>query len=119
MIGNSKYKHHTPLDHAVNDARAVKVALQARGVHVFYVEDCDIEECNAIMDAFVSFVGAKDAAFVFFAGHACEYRNANRLLMICKSGRPDVRKDSVNVLVLLARFVTCSLHLGFRRLQHH
>ena len=98
--------HHAPLKNAVNDAKAVAAALEAQGVKVFAIYDCNITELNAIVQEYVNALQEGDAAIVFFAGHGAEYNNANRLVAIPQSGEPDLVKEALNLLVLLDRLAT-------------
>merc|ERR1719460_776280 len=41
VVGINKYRLYQELENAVNSAKAVRQALESKGVHVFYVEDCD------------------------------------------------------------------------------
>ena len=104
VIGINAYDHMRPLRNAVNDAKAVKKALEAKDVIVFDIYDCDTIELKTKMNEFVGFLQKGDAAIIFFAGHGVEYDNALRLMATC--GKRDYNKDSVNVLVLLERLAT-------------
>ena len=105
MIGINAYGS-TALENAVNDAKAVKKALEAKDVKVFDIYDCNIIKLKAKMDEFVGFLQKGDAAIIFFAGHGVEYNNALSLMATWGSGKPDYKKDSVNVLQLLERLAT-------------
>ena len=104
-MGIDKYPR-SPLRNAVNDAKAMKALLESKGVQVFHVYDCNITELNTVVDDFVNSLQPGDAALVFSACHGVEYNNAPRLIAIPQSGTPDLKKDSLNVLVLLDRLVT-------------
>ena len=93
------------MKNAVNDAKAVKEALESRGVQVFDVYDCNIAELRAKENEFVGALQEGDAAIVYFAGAAAEYNNATRLLAISED-KPDFRKDTLNVLALKYRSAT-------------
>ena len=103
VIGINAYGYKDTLRNSVNDAKAVKKALEAKGVIVFDIYDCDIIALKAKMGEFVVFLQKGDAAIVFFAGHGVEYNNAHRLMATWDSTKPDYEKDSLNVLVLLQR----------------
>ena len=51
VVGINAY-HHAPLKNAVNDAKAVKAALESKGVQVFAIYDCNITELKAIVQEF-------------------------------------------------------------------
>ena len=103
VVGIDKYRHYQELENAVNSAKAVRQALESKGVHVFYVEDCDKDGLRSMLKEFLAAVQENDAVFIFFAGHGCEYHNANRLMTISKSATKSLKKDSLNIHVLLAR----------------
>ena len=103
VIGINAYGNTNALENAVNDAKAVKKALQSKDVKVFDIYDCNIVELEEKMNEFVGFLQEGDAAIVYFAGHGVEYNNALRLMATWESGEPDYMKDSLNVLVLLDR----------------
>ena len=106
MIGINAYRYSNALKNAVNDAKAVKKALEARDVKVFDIYDCNIVALKEKVNEFMGFLQEGDAAIVYFAGHGVEYNNARRLMAICESAKPDYKEDSLNVLVLLKRLVT-------------
>ena len=105
MIGINAYIS-TALENAVNDAKAVKKALEAKDVKVFDIYDCNTIELKAKMNEFVGFLQKGDAAIVYFAGHGVEYNNALRLMATWESGKRDYNKDSVNVRSLFERLAT-------------
>ena len=92
----------------MNDAKAMKTALlkSKSVVEVFDIYDCDATKLNSKVDDFVNSLQEGDAALVFFACHGVEYNNAIRLLAIPQSGKPDLKTDALNLLVLLERLVT-------------
>ena len=92
------------MKNAIKDARAVAKALRSKGVHVVDVYDCTISMLNAVVKQFVASVQPGDAVIIYFAGHGCEYNNINRLLAISESAEPNVKEDSLNVLLLIDRF---------------
>ena len=107
MIGINDYVYCEKLHNAVNDAWAMKNVLEEAGVEVFYETNCDKETFNLCKEDFLDSLNKGDAAIVFFAGHGCEYNNVNRLMLVAnsKSDHHSLRNDSVNLLVLLDRFV--------------
>ena len=113
VIGINAYNYPDALGNAVNDAKAVKKALEAKDVKVFDIYDCNIIALNEKMNEFLDYLQKGDAAIVYFAGHGVEYNNARRLMAIWESAKPDYKEDSLNVLALLNRLATlcrgCSL----------
>ena len=107
VIGIDKYDHMQSLRNAVKDARSVKEKLKKiQNVHVIYAENCDSDDLISKVDEFVELTEELDGTILFFAGHACEYNNCNRLLSKnWNTEVTDIRKHSVNVLQLLHRLV--------------
>ena len=107
VIGIDKYDHVQSLSNAVKDARSVKEKLKKiQNVHVIYAENCDSDDLISKVDEFVELTEELDGTILFFAGHACEYNNCNRLLSKnWNTEVTDIWKHSVNVLQLLYRLV--------------
>ena len=106
MIGINAYNYPDALKNAVNDAKRVKAALEAKDVKVFDIYDCNIIALNEKMNEFLDYLQKGDAAIVYFAGHGVEYNNALRLMATWESGKRDYNKDSVNVRSLFERLAT-------------
>ena len=98
----------------MNDAKAVKAALESKGVEVFAIYDCNITELNAKVDEYVNALQKGDAAFVFFAGHGVEYNNTRRLIALHQSAEPDLKEEALNVLRLSLRLAPCNSVLSFQ-----
>ena len=103
------------MQNAVDDAKAVRQALEHKGAQVFYAENCDKNELSSTQDEFLTALQENDAAFIFFAGYSCEYHNANRLMTISKSATKSLKKDSLNIHVLLARSASKLFSKSFSR----
>ena len=107
MVGINAYRHQRPLKNAVQDAKAVKEALESQGVEVFAIYDCNITELRAATDKFVKALQEGDAAIVFFAGAAVEFHNATRL----RATDAYIYQDhTLNALALLDRLGTSCCH---------
>ena len=104
--------YHAPLKNAVNDAKKVQAALEWKDVQVFAIYDCNITELKAIVQEFLDALQKGDAAFVFFAGHGVEYKNASKLLASTQSAEPDFAKDALNVLTLSLRLAPRNIMLS-------
>ena len=96
------------LKNAVNDARAIKEALEKEGVIVFYAENCTITQLKEIVQLYLDSLQKGEVTLVFFAGHGVQYANANRLIAIAESNVTDYKRDSLNLLLLLLRCVAQS-----------
>ena len=105
VIGINQYTHYPCLGNAVSDAQTVKNMLKDAGVEeVEFVSNVNIQQ---LIDAIVKYIESLqegDVALVYFAGHGCEFKNAPRLLAKSMGEVSNLRKDAVNVLVLLDRF---------------
>lgn len=90
------------LDGAVNDARAVKDALESKGVGVVFIENCSIKELKEIKDKFLKMIQPGDVVLIYFAGHGCRWNNYDRLLAISQrsDGKIDYKLDALNLLLL-------------------
>ena len=108
VIGINDYKDMGKLRNAVNDARAIKEALEKEGVIVFYAENCTITKLKEVVQLYLDSLNVGEVTLVFFAGHGVEYANANRLVTIPESNVTDYKRDSLNLLSLLLRCVAQS-----------
>ena len=106
VIGINAYNYPDALKNAVNDAKRVKAALEAKDVKVFDIYDCNIVALNEKMNEFVDYLQEGDAAIVYFAGYGVEYNNVLRLMATCGPGKPDYKQESLKVLFLLNRLAT-------------
>ena len=93
----------------MRDATAVSEMLKAKGVHVFCAYNCTKKQLEKTINAFLASLQPGDAALIYFAGHGCEYNNANRLMLISESKESMIQEDSLNVLVLINRFARCQV----------
>ena len=83
VIGNDLYPGlpaSRQLQKAVNDARAVGVALEGIGFSVTRVENSSKSEMSRALGALEQAVSPGDIVFLFFAGHGIEVAGANYLL---------------------------------------
>ena len=105
VIGINDYKHYRSLKNAVCDARAVKGLLECAGLEVCYVVNANILQLREEVDKYIQSVQKDDVTLIYFAGRGCEYNNATRLLAKSMGAESDLSTDSIDVLVLLDRFV--------------
>ncbi len=83
VIGNNDYVEVTVLQKAVNDARAMRDALQDDlGFEVVFGENQDQRQMNALINEFVNRVEEGDIAFVYFSGHGVALKGENFLTPI-------------------------------------
>ena len=83
VIGNNDYVEITVLKKAVNDARAMRDALQDDlGFEVVFGENQDQRQMNALINNFVKRVDEGDIAFVYFSGHGVAIKGENFLTPI-------------------------------------
>ena len=104
VIGINQYKHYRSLNNAVHDAQTVKEMLEGAGVEVYFVANANIQQLNEAVAKYTASLQEGEVALVYFAGHGCEFNNAPRLLAKSIGPVPNLRKDAVNVFVMLDRF---------------
>ena len=83
VIGNDRYDElsdREQLHNAVNDARAMKAALQQLEFEVDIGENLDRKQFIDKLSSFGSRVQKGDLAFFFYAGHGVSFSGANYLL---------------------------------------
>ena len=95
VIGNNDYVEITVLQKAVNDARAMRDALQDDlGFEVVYGENQDQRQMNALINEFESRVEEGDIAFVYFSGHGVAIKGEN-FLTPTDIPRPSAGEESI------------------------
>ena len=117
VVGIDKYRHHSPLQNAVRDARAVGSKLESKGATVVYAINCTISELNAKIEEYLESLREDDVAMLYFAGHGCEYGNALRMFAISEGDESNIDTDTAHVLVLLNKSVAM-IH-SFARVQYN
>lgn len=83
VVGINGYENITPLQTAVNDARAVGAALESQGYRVTLrtrPAETTQEVLQETIARFASEVDEGDVALVFFAGHGIEIEGRNHLI---------------------------------------
>jgi uncharacterized caspase-like protein len=103
VAGIGNYNKQRRLKNPVPDATAMKLLLEALGVEVFVVYDCDIKQLREVFDLFEASLRPGDAAFLSFAGHGTMFKNSVRLMAIVNSVKTDIDKHALNLDVLIAR----------------
>ncbi len=107
VIGIDKYVEVTPLEKAVNDARAVEAALTQAGVKTTLVTDPGQRAFNTAIEDFSASLSPGDEAIFFYAGHGIEDDGQNFLLpadVPKDKGRLTVRGESVALDTIMAAF---------------
>ncbi len=82
VVGNDAYQNVTPLQKAVNDARAVGRSLQQLGFRVTLAENLAWREYVEKFSAFENSIQPGDTAFLFYSGHGIEIDGANFLIPV-------------------------------------
>jgi Caspase domain/YARHG domain len=82
VVGNDAYQNVTPLQKAVNDARAVGRSLQQLGFRVMLGENLARREYVEKFSAFENSIQPGDTAFLFYSGHGVEIDGANFLIPV-------------------------------------
>ncbi len=72
VIGNNNYQRHKKLINAVPDARAIRDFLKSRGFKVVYAEDADKATMDSKINEFMSSLGKKSVAVIYYSGHASQ-----------------------------------------------
>ncbi len=80
VVGNDAYENLTPLGKAVNDSRAVAIALEEIGFTVISAENSTRRDMNRRMSEFDASIAPGDTVFFFFAGHGVAIGAENYLL---------------------------------------
>ncbi len=95
VVGNNDYVEITVLQKAVNDARAMRDALQDDlGFEVVYGENQDQRQMNALINTFESRVEEGDVAFIYFSGHGVAIKGEN-FLTPTDIPRPSAGEESI------------------------
>ena len=79
VIGNSAYKHTSPLDNPKNDAKALSAALSRLGFKVLSGLDTDIHEMIGLVRNFAKEAEEADVALFYYAGHGLQVDGQNYL----------------------------------------
>ena len=110
VIGNSAYEHTSELSNPVNDATAMRDALNRLGFEVVFRRDADEDALEDALGMFEEMSAGADLALVFYAGHGMEMNGANylvpvdaRLSSAAAVGRETVALDDVLNAVAEAR----------------
>ena len=82
VVGNDAYRNVSPLQKAINDARAVGRSLQQLGFRVTLGENLSWREYVEKFSAFENSIQPGDTAFLFYSGHGVEIDGANFLIPI-------------------------------------
>ncbi|MBX3569377.1 MAG: caspase family protein [Rhizobiaceae bacterium] len=82
VFGSNDYLSLRLLANAVNDARAVRDALEELGFEVAMEPNRDLARMRRALDDFREDAAGADVALVFFAGHGVEIAGENRLLPV-------------------------------------
>ena len=116
------YKKLSKLKNAVNDAEKMsKILRENLGAKVFPATNCNQEEYTEKETKFFQYVIAHPnaLALLFYAGHAVEYKNSNRLLLISNADKSTstITDDSVCLSKFIAKWVLHVLQLAVNSYQ--
>src|SRR5690242_9717279 len=81
VIGNDAYPGN-PLHNAVNDARAMKTALDDSGFSVQIKLNATQQQMETTIDEFTGSVNPGDIALFFYAGHGMQISDQNYLVPV-------------------------------------
>jgi len=82
VVGNDAYRNVSPLQKAVNDARAVSRSLQQLGFRVTLGENLAWRDYVEKFSVFENSIRPGDVAFLFYSGHGVEIDGANYLIPV-------------------------------------
>lgn len=82
VIGNSKYTNSMELSNPVNDARAMKLALEKVGFDVDEYENLDQGELKMAIDYFGNRLKQYSVGLFFYAGHGIQSKGSNYLIPV-------------------------------------
>ena len=113
------YNKLDKLKNAVNDAEKMVETLEALGAKVFSTTNCNQDEYMKTEATFFRHFNAHPNALVllFYAGHAVEYKNRNKLLLISSAAKRTITKDSVCLSKFIAKWVLVMLQLAVNSYQ--
>lgn len=111
VVGNNDYAEVPKLAAAVNDARAIQAALQARGFDVVLVENGSKLQISRAISNVEGKIEPGDAVVFHFAGHGFEIDGQNWLLPVdvpaAREGEASLVKDqSFNAADIIERLRT-------------
>ncbi len=82
VMGNSNYQFGGTLPNPVNDARAMKTALESLGFTVLKCENCSQNDMKRMIDDFGEQLKAYDVGLFFYAGHGIQAKGINYLVPV-------------------------------------
>jgi len=105
VIGNSRYLHGSVLANPVNDARALKHALEDLGFVVIIQENGTQKTMKRAIDDFGRELKSYDVGLFFFAGHGVQVSGNNFLIPVDArlESESDVEYDAVRADRVLAK----------------
>jgi uncharacterized caspase-like protein len=102
IIGNSAYKHTSPLPNPTNNAAAVSVLLRTAGFDVIEShQNLSGIEMRRVLRDFTDQVRDADIAVVFYAGHGIEIGGTNYLIPVDAALRRDVDVEDETPAVII------------------
>jgi len=114
VIGNSNYQHLSKLKNPLNDAKAMKEALEVRGFEVIYKENATKREMKKLVKAFGYKLSRGGVGLYFFAGHGINVEGINYLVGV-DSLMDDV--DEVEYETLSLNYITKKMKDAHNRLN--
>ncbi|MET0277270.1 MAG: caspase family protein [Pseudorhodoplanes sp.] len=82
LIGNADYKNTERLLTPINDVNDLTVLLKSAGFSVVTIIDADAMQMRVALADFAERAKSSELALVFYAGHAIEFGDENRLLAV-------------------------------------
>ena len=99
------YNKIAKLKNPVNDANMMCKQLESKGAKVFSTTNCDQSQFEKTETEFCQYIACHPnaLALLFYAGHAVEYKNSNKLLLISNAAERTITKDSVCLSKFIAK----------------
>ncbi|MEA3521347.1 MAG: caspase family protein [Campylobacterota bacterium] len=103
VIGNADYKEQA-LKNPLNDAWAVKTALEERNFKVFYLENGKRRIMIQTMERFIRSLERSAIGLVYYAGHGVEVNGENFLIPVHSTieSEMDVKYEAISMTRLIA-----------------
>lgn len=82
VIGNGAYHNTAVLENPVNDARAIREALEKIGFEVLEYENIEQKDMKRVIDEFGIRLKRYNVGFFFYAGHGVQAKGDNYLIPV-------------------------------------
>ena len=112
VVGNNDYMNLADLKNPINDARAMREILRAKGFEVLYAEDATLIEFKKLIKRFGTRIAEGGVGLFYFAGHGIQV-DGNNFLVASDSDISD--KDEVEFRTIALNYVTNKMKRAHNR----